>query len=173
MEATTYIKTIRQLARNDFEVLVNGEVVGYASTRMAAQSLANEFVAQQIEWAARCEAEAAQVVPATQARPALVTKEALADVIADTVEHAPADRRWRKALEKAAERLYTVRWSWEPTSARLLIHSATTAGQKYVVSAGMCDTDCGAAQNGRPCWHRVARTIVARAALRASVQAAA
>ena len=102
----------------------------------------------------------------------VVTADALAAVIEQARQAPPQDRRWAKALERAADRLRRVRWSWEPASERLLIHSARPeTGKKYVVSAGCCDATCEASAKGQPCWHRAARQLVVRAAHRPAVHA--
>lgn len=165
----TYEKSVKFIARNDYAAVVNGQEVGYASTKLDAQRIADDYVLAQIEHDNQCQAAEVAALAAPSSRP-YVTRAALDAVIEAAATYNPRDKRWANALASAAKRLRTIHWQFD--GSRLLIHSARPeTGHKYVVQPGMCDERCDAARRGQPCWHRAARKLVALAAHRTSAAA--
>lgn len=64
------------------------------------------------------------------------------------------------AINKAALNLEACIWQYDGEA--LVIESASTQQQRYHVQHDGCD--CKAGQNGRPCWHLAAFTLIQRAA---------
>ncbi|HSH83389.1 MAG TPA: hypothetical protein VLA19_33060 [Herpetosiphonaceae bacterium] len=67
--------------------------------------------------------------------------------------------RWLAAVNRAALNLEACRWQFDGDV--LVVHSATTPGTRYTVTADTCT--CKAAAAGRPCWHRAAHRLLVKA----------
>lgn len=177
---TTYTKEIRFIARNDYAAVVNGEEIGYASTRLGAQRIADDYVLGQIAHEAQCQAVEAQAAPvaveaASVARPRIATAAGIAATLEQARTRLSEDRRWLRALDKAAANLAALRWQFDATGRRLMIASATTANRRYIVEhaqPGHISCSCTAGANGRVCWHAAAYGLLTRAAFRHQTAAA-
>lgn len=154
---TTHTRSIRyDRTTKDFAVSVDGELIGFAPSAIAGEEMANRHIDGLIAHEAQCQA-AEQAAPVATA---YVTSEAITATLEQARATLAADRRWLAALNKAAEKLTSTRWQFD--GRRLLVASATTAGQRYMVERGMCE--CTAAHNGRVCWHVAAYGLLTRAA---------
>lgn len=87
------------------------------------------------------------------------TRNAVATALDNARQAVANNAPWLTALNKAAVELEVGRWLWN--GRKLVIHSRTTAGQRYTVVNARCE--CKAAQAGRVCWHKAAYGLVLRA----------
>ena len=89
-----------------------------------------------------------------------VTRQTIARALQAARAEAAEHQAWLNAINKAA--LYLAGDQWAFDGDILVIHSATTKGARYTVTADGCP--CKAGQAGRPCWHRAARRLLIKAA---------
>lgn len=141
----------------DFEVTVNGEVIGYTATFLAGEAMADKFVHAAL--IAAPPAEEATSGPVV-INPANITRQTVAAVLVEARAKVADNRRWATALAKAATELEATPWYF--TGAILVIGSRTTPGKKYRVDGQHCE--CAAHAKNNPCWHRAAARLLIRAA---------
>ena len=89
-----------------------------------------------------------------------VNRQTVARALQAARREAAQHQAWMNAINKAA--LYLAGDQWAFDGDILIIHSATTSGARYTVTADGCC--CKAGQAGRPCWHRAARRLLIKAA---------
>lgn len=170
---TTFTSSIRyDRETRDFCVTVNGECIGYRASQLAGEQLAREYIADQIEWAARCAEEAAEVAALAQPAPAPVaaprfapiTTAAIATAVAQAREAAAEEARWVRAINRAYEELLAGRWLWD--GEHLVIASRTRPGRKHRATVAACT--CEAFAKGNACYHRASVRLLQRASTNAS-----
>lgn len=173
------VKAIRyDRETGDFAYLLNGEIVGYAATYLAAEQKLNELV---YELLSRPNVDAADLTPeeaadvlAVVAEPAPVpalgnvTRAAVAAALVVAQQKCAEDARWLRATVRAANLLDSNRWAFD--GRRLIIASQSQPGGRHVVEPGRCT--CTAFARGNACTHRAAyRLLMAAAAMPAQIVA--
>lgn len=155
----------------DYEVTVDGAVVGYADSPALGRQLAANFVADLQAWEDRVAAEEAAAAPvvalatpaaeqAAASKIAHVTRQTVA-AAAEQAAQAVEDPRWRRAIKKAVDQLSSNVWAFYGEA--LQVTSSRSHLRHYMVTANYCP--CEAFQKaGRPCWHRAGLRILQRAA---------
>lgn len=167
-----HTRSIKKVGRNDFEVLVDGEIVGYTGTMIEAIEAADQHIAGLLELEARyiTEEAADQAAPVASEAPAApvavnvanISRQSVAAVLVEARRKVADNRRWATALAKAATELEASGWYF--TGQILVIASRTTPGTRYRVTAQGCE--CPAHSKGNPCWHKAARKLLINAAQR-------
>lgn len=162
----THTKAIRQYAHNDYAALVDNEIIGYASTGMAAMELANDYVYALVQHEARYIADeatpapaAAVATPSAPSTPLLAPSRAAVAAALVAARAACADKaRWLRAANKAAVELETGKWAF---NGRVLVVRSRSSARQYRATATTCE--CPAYAKAAPCWHRAAARLVTNA----------
>lgn len=164
MTTTSHSRNVRKVAKNDFEITVDGQVIGYAASMIEAIERADAHILALVEFEARTvDAEPVTVetvtAPVAPVGLAGITRENVAAVV-EKAKAAVADQtRWLNTLRRAQEVLEQGRWIFDGHTLR--IHSRTR-GKVYTVSGNNCRCEAGA--NGQPCHHVSAWRILKLAA---------
>jgi len=171
-------------SEREYDVIVNGQYVGSRARLAEAEQLEREVRMNcarvrgmavetvKAELTAAAPVEAPEVV--TETAPALVeagpiasafpilTRANVGQALKTARERAAADKAWINAINKAALELEAQPWRFNGST--LVIKSRTDSALRHTTNGTSCTCKAFNQETPKPCWHRAAALLLARAA---------